>query len=416
MERHAAVIALFLTVSPAFSQIQLSAASSAPTSNPTDPDRIKALEFYQQHRMSEAVPLLVSVVSRYPNDVVAHERLGVALIGKSDADIDPAQAKADLVEARAQLLKAQSLGDNSQLLRTLLEMVPDNGEHAAFSDKSSVDAAMRRGEAAFAQGKFDDALREYATAYELDPTLYVAALDTGDIYFLLKQTSKAGGWFSRAIEINPNQETAYRYWGDALLQAGNYNEARSKYIQGLAAFPYSTASWSGIKNWLAVNHLSFNPVNIPIPASVTPSGKGGINISLDPSTLGKDDGSSAWIMYGAKRALWRQEKFAKEFPGEKEYRHSLKEEVDALSLTVTGYNEQKKSGKVKQPAQGLELLSRLQADNLLEPYVLIVKTDKDIARDFPVYQSAHRDSLITFIDKYLVPPAPESSPNLTNIK
>lgn len=416
MKLHCVASALIFIVRPVFCQVQPPASLSAPSSNPTDPDRIKAMEYYQRHRLDEAVPLLGRVVSRYPNDVVAHERLGVALIGKSDTDVNPAQAKADLMEARAQLLQAQSLGDNSQLLRSLLEMVPENGERAAFSAKSSIDSAMRRGEAAFAQGKFDDALREYAAAYELDPTLYTAALYTGDIYFRLKQTDKAGEWFSRAIQINPNQETAYRYWGDALLQAGDYQGARSKYIQGLAAFPYSTASWGGINNWLAINHLAFNPANIAIPTSVAPSGKGGIDIKLDPSTMGKYDGSSAWFMYGAERALWRQEKFAKEFPEEKEYRHSLKEEVAALWLTVSGYNEQKKSGTVKHPSEALELLARIQADNLLQPFVLLVKPDKDIARDFPEYQAAHRDLLIEFLDKYLVPPTPESTPSLTNVK
>ncbi|HVH89614.1 MAG TPA: tetratricopeptide repeat protein [Terriglobales bacterium] len=393
--RHAiTVFALLLRSIASFSQNQTpSSTSTPPPANPTDPDRIKGMEYYQQHRLAEAVPLLFGVISRYPNDVVAHERLGVSLIGKSDTDVAPAQAKADLIEARAQLPKAKSLGDNSNLLQTLLEMIPENGERAAFSGKTGADSAMRRGEAAFAQGKFDDALREYEAAYEVDPTLYVAALDMGDIYFRLKQTDKAGEWFSRAIEINPNEEAAYRYWGDALLQAGNYKEARSKYIEGLASFPYRSASWNGIKNWLALNHLSFNPLAVAVPASVTSSSKNSININLDPSTMGKDDGGATWFMYGAERALWRQEKFAKEFPGEKEYRHSLKEEVDALSLTVTSYKEQKKSGQVKHPADGLELLSRVQADNMLEPYVLLLRADKDIARDFPDYQSTHKDCI-----------------------
>jgi tetratricopeptide (TPR) repeat protein len=234
--------------------------------------------------------------------------------------------------------------------------------------------------------------------------------------FTWQQADKSGEWFSRAIEINPNAETAYRYWGDALLQQGNIVEARSKYIQGIVAFPYSNASWTGIRNWLQFTHLSFNPMNFSIPSSVSKNPGGGMNITLDPSTLGKDDGSSAWLMYGMERALWRQEKFAKEFPAEKTYRHSLKEEVDSLSLAATGYAEQKKSGGVKHPTAALELLARLQADGMIEPYVLLVRPDKEISEDFPSYQAAHRDKLFAFLDKYLVPQAPDSSQVLTKTK
>lgn len=409
------LLTLFICAS-GFSQDPPQSLAPAANSNPTDPDRMKGLELYAQHRMPEVVPLLVSVIERYPNDVIAHERLGVALIGKSDADTDPEQAKADLIRAREELLQARALGDNSDLLNTLLEIVPEHGERAPFSAKAGADAAMHRGEAAFGQGKFDDALREYEVAYELDPTLYLAALDLGDVYFRLKQIDKCGEWFTRAIEINPNGEAAYRYWGDALLQGGSLKEARLKYIQGIAAFPYSNHSWAGIRNWLAFTHLSFHQMNFAIPSSVTQNSTGGVNIVLDPSTMASDDGSSAWMMYGMERALWRQEKFAKEFPGEKVYRHSLKEEVESLSMVVTGYSEQRKNGRSKHPSQVLELLSRLQADDMLEPYVLLVKPDKEIVQDFVGYQQAHRDRLIEFLDKYLVPPAPESSPTLTKIK
>jgi tetratricopeptide (TPR) repeat protein len=158
-----------------FSQDRRVQQASSASTNPTDPDRIKAMDLYAQHRLPEVVPLLVSVLERYPGDVVAHERLGVSLISKADVDADPEQAKADLIRARQELLKARSLGDNSDLLNTLLEIVPENGERATFSPRAAVDAAMHRGEGAFAQGKFEDALREYAAAYELDPKLYMAA-------------------------------------------------------------------------------------------------------------------------------------------------------------------------------------------------------------------------------------------------
>jgi hypothetical protein len=112
------------------------------------------------------------------------------------------------------------------------------------------------------------------------------------------------------------------------------------------------------------------------------------------------------LMYSIERTIWKTEKFAKEFPGEKTYRHSLKEEVDALSLVATAFAENQKKKKLKDSDPSLATLTKFQAEGLLEPYVLLIRPDNDIARDYSSYQAAHRGKLIEFVDKYVVPPAP----------
>jgi len=66
---------------------------------------------------------------------------------------------------------------------------------------------------------------------------------------------------------------------------------------------------------------------------------------------GKDDGSFAWISYGATRSTWRKEKFAKVFPNERAYRHSLAEEADALRSVILLATADKKNKKA-QPFAG----------------------------------------------------------------
>jgi len=51
-------------------------------------------------------------------------------------------------------------------------------------------------------------------------------------------------------------------------------------------------------------------------------------------------------------------------------------------------------------------LSQLRADGLIESYVLLIKPDAEIARDYGAYQAAHRDKLVQLLDRYVVPPAP----------
>ena len=37
----------------------------------------------------------------------------------------------------------------------------------------------------------------------------------------MKDYDEAGAWYAKAIAINPDRETAHRYWGDVLGTVGN---------------------------------------------------------------------------------------------------------------------------------------------------------------------------------------------------
>jgi hypothetical protein len=105
-------------------------------------------------------------------------------------------------------------------------------------------------------------------------------------------------------------------------------------------------------------------------------------------------------MYGMSRALWmnkkdgsRSDKFAKAYPNESVYRHSLAEEVEALRGVVESVQEQVKQKRVKTLTPSLENLMKLNDAGLLEAYILFVKPDRGIARDYPTYRKANRDKL-----------------------
>jgi hypothetical protein len=152
-------------------------------------------------------------------------------------------------------------------------------------------------------------------------------------------------------------------------------EARQKYIAGLVAYPYSQTSWNGLNNWVHTNHVSYNKVSIERPKGPTVDSTGHTNITIDPATLGKKDGAEAWMVYSMERALWHGEKFSKEFPQEKTYRHTLKEEASALNLTAAVFDEIQQKNKSTEPSPSLVFLSKLKADRMIEPYVLLIVPD-----------------------------------------
>ena len=95
------------------------------------------------------------------------------------------------------------------------------------------------------------------------------------------------------------------------------------------------------------------------------------------------------------------EKFAKEFPGEKTYRHTLREEADALRMVVTSAKEQQKGGKVKALDANLARLVHLYDGGLLEAYVLFARPNEGIAQDYAAYRKANRDKLRRYLVEYV---------------
>jgi hypothetical protein len=115
----------------------------------------------------------------------------------------------------------------------------------------------------------------------------------------------------------------------------------------------------------------------------------------------KADGSEAWIIYGLTRATWPTEKFAKEFPNEKNYRQSLREEAGALRSVAEHVKQQLKDGKIKQLDPMLERLVRLHDEGLIEAYVLFARANQGIAEDYPAYRKANRDKLRRYVLEYV---------------
>jgi tetratricopeptide (TPR) repeat protein len=330
--------------------------------------------------------------------------LGFALYANSAAEKDPALRKKMLDRARTVLQRSRSLGDKSNLTTMVLEGLSEpDANQLPFSNIKAADAAIREGEAAFVSGDMDKAIAAYKRALESDPHLYDAALYAGDAEFKKAHNSTdaqfrsvhfdaAGVWFAKAIAINANRETAYRYWGDALDAQGKTEPARDKFVDAIIAEPYGRRTYVGLTQWSERHKVNLGHPKIEPPNS-TRSEDGKTTLSVDPKTLNSTDGSSNWLVYDLTRIAWSKGDFFKNYPAEKVYRHSLKEEVTALRLVAEGAARDLASGKVKKLEQSLEMLANLNQMGLLEAYVLFARPDQGIASDYPAYRAANREKL-----------------------
>jgi tetratricopeptide (TPR) repeat protein len=404
-----------LRLAAAFTLLLASLAPALAAQNTqADPERERAFALFEEQRFADALAPLEKLAARLPNDGGVLVRFGLTLFVSTIPEADTAGRRAKRARARAALVRAKEVGYDERVPKELVEGViaglkPDGGSAepagSKFSANAEADAEMRKGEAAFMKGEMDAALASYERALALDPKLYEAPLFAGDVMLKKGQYEKAGEWYARAIRLDPDREQAYRYWGNVLLKQARLDEARDKYVEAVIASPYEPYTWeNGLFRWANAKLVRLGHPKIEVRSSFSEK-DGKSTVTLDPSAGEKDgDGSAAWAAYGLTRAAWAlndHERFRKEYPGEKKYRHSLREEADALRGVVEAVRNQQKEGKVKQLSKDLQLLLQLEEAGLLEAYVLFARPDEGIAQDYAEYRKANRDKLRRYLIEYL---------------
>jgi len=371
-----------------------------------DPERARAFQLYDEAKYAEALPLFEKLAVKYAEDRDVLKTYGFLSIGEGTYLKDPTARKEARRRGRELLLKAQKLGADDALLKTMLESIPpDGGDDAKLTTKKEAEDAMREGEAAFSKNDFAKALEMYQLALLLDPNLYEAAVFIGDVYYATADQKKAGEWFGRAAAMNPDRETAYRYWGDSLMKQGRVTEAGDKFIESYLAAPYDRLSRSAFLNWGQRVNIELNHPEVNIPTDVSSQQEGKVTINLDPNSLKKDDKSgaaTAWLLYGLVRGGWASANFSKQYPNEKKYRHSLKEEADALRAAIKSYEDAQKKDAKSIPDPSLQILTKLDKEGLLESFILLALPDEGIAQDYREYRRTNLEDLRRYVKQYVL--------------
>jgi tetratricopeptide (TPR) repeat protein len=391
--------ALVLAVSGVVVSAQTAA---APGANKNDAEVQKeeqqAEALYQQQNFLGALPLFEDLHLQRPQSNVFRERLAMSLLAKASTEAPP-DATITRERAKKLLLEAKAAGDTSGLLEVLLEKLSTPSIESAVRQKSPGAESMLKAQKAFSNGNLKKALALYKEASEADPKLYAAALFAGDTEYKMKNYDEAGTWFAKAIAINPDRETAYRYWGDTLTHKGNQKAAQSKFVDAVIAEPYTKAPWVGLQQWADASHARLASPPITLPKQAVPDEKGNVNVSVDPSSTGSP-ALGAWLVYSTQTMMWRSTEFRKHYPNETVYRHSLAEQAESLRSVIAVVKEQKIPEDKLDPT--LKSLIALDKDGMLECWILLNGADQGIAQDYAAYRATHRELLHAYVDKYVI--------------
>ena len=379
--------------------------------------REQALHLFNQDKRLEALPLLEELAQKNPQDEEVVVALAASLVSHASTLTDQRAAAAERMRAKSLLEKSGSANALAGNLLQILREMPDQGD-VPFSENPAVDQAMRAGEAAFSRRDFDEAIKNYSRALELEPGNYAATLFIGNTYFKKNDFDKAAEWYGKAIQLDPNVETAYRYDAEMLARKGEMARSRSMLIHAVVADPYNRIVWRDLLTWASINNtrLDFkyagvlsNPELAKRPAPEAPAKDMPLfDVKLFPER--PKDLSDAWKAYQRVRDEWKNGgKFQQHFPRETRYRHSLPEEVEALTAEARVLEKLRgdiETAELVTEDQPLQLLLQLRQAGVLEPYVLLRLGDEGIAKDYAAYRAEHRDKLEQYVDKFVLPPAP----------
>jgi Flp pilus assembly protein TadD len=361
--------------------------------------RQKALDLFSQGRRLEALPLLEELVHGNPKDEEALVALAASLVDHAATLTDADRAAKERFRARDLLDQAWRMGNTSILAENLAHLLKELPESGAikFSENAAVDQIIKAGEAAFARRDFDEAIKDYGHALELEPKNYSAALFIGNSYDRKNDFANAREWYQRAMAIDPNVETAYRYCADMLAKQGDMAGARAMLIHAAVAEPYNRMVWRELNAWATINKTAINMIYIGPPAPNQPQP----NPDRKQSSTDVDP---VWQAYRRVRKNWREgDAFRKHYPQEAQYRHSLGEELEALTAAAQATEKLGSVTPSRAEDSTLALLLKFYRAGLVEAYVLFSLGDDGIAHDYAAYRAKNRAKLEDYMDKFVVP-------------
>jgi len=376
-----------------------------------DDEAARANALFKAGKRPEALPLYEDLAKAHPNEMVYAERLADCLGAEAAQLSDPAAVKAVRTRERDAAKRAVELGDTAEYVKMMANIDPDQPLFAGIAGAGK--ALLAEAEKAYTAGDYPTALVKYTAAAEADPKLYEAPLYAGDTAFVQGDLKTAAQWFARAIAIDPDRETAYRYWGDAIMKYGSDPAAaREKFIDAIVAEPYNKLAWQGITQWAQIEKAVILAPKIDRPAAPTADTKNPnstvIQLNVGDLDENKNPAGFAWMMYSMIRGSYRGDAFKQNFPDEKAYRHSLKEEDAALSMVVStvegkvATNIKGAKTKPKDLDESLRNLIDLNNVGMLDCWILISGADEGIAQDYDAYRKTHRQLLHDYLSKFVV--------------
>jgi len=120
-------------------------------------------------------------------------------------------------------------------------------EKAAEVDPQDPDVYYHRGQVRFLMGDFSDAAADYTKSADLDKKFVYSQVQLGVAQYKLGQIKDSLVTFRKCIKNFKNSAEVYNYYGEILLDQGNFQEAMDKFETAIELEKSTAAASPGKK-------------------------------------------------------------------------------------------------------------------------------------------------------------------------
>lgn len=270
---------------------------------------------------------------------------------------------------------------------------PDGGRSLLnYTLSDSTARALERAEPFFDSSRFDEALRIYLVAAEMDPDCYVLQRQIGDCHGLTGRPGAALGFYDRAIELNPVDFRSYGSKAIALLDLGRAEEARNAFARALALSPQNPEILKVIRP--SQDELGIDLYDRPFTPRASARDEG------DQVTVYTAE-PTHWSVYGLCKAIWiGEESHRKKFSGEKSHRWTTTEEQECLRALLAVYSSQRESKRIEADPE-LDRLLHILEDGMLQEFILYEIGVKTSPHFILLLDEDMHKGLVEYVDRFV---------------
>lgn len=144
-----------------------------------------------------------------------------------------------------------------EILRTVPDMAEKQANLFCFIgdydsaidiDPSYIVAYIRRGNAYYSKGDYDNAIEDYTKALEIDPSYTVVYYNRGNAYYSKEDYDSAIEDYTKVLEIDPSNTVVYNSRGNAYYRKGDYDNAIENYTKALEIDPFYEVAYNNQGN------------------------------------------------------------------------------------------------------------------------------------------------------------------------
>ncbi len=218
---------------------------------------LSAATFFQVRHWTNSISLFSHVVRVDPNNFVAHNHLGLALmtVDRVDEAIDHYREAIRIAPSHSKSINNLGI---ALMKKGRIDAAIDQFSAALEIQPAFASAHYNLGNAMMVLDRLPEAVGHYRTAFRINATDADVANNLGVALMRMGNIPEAVGHFSRALEIDGDNKAAHYNLGVALLNQGNFRGADHHSREALMSNPRFSKAESHLQKALTTEKQMMN--------------------------------------------------------------------------------------------------------------------------------------------------------------